>query len=100
MKKPTQKQKIEMYEKFLHKINMCVMCCNDTGVRELVHNADMWSYAFRVGNGGLSERQQQRLITKALWKLCDTPESDKEVEERQRIYTEKKKEREEAAINL
>jgi hypothetical protein len=40
------------------------------------------------------------LITKAFWQLCDTPQSDKEVEERQRIYTEKKKEREEVAINL
>jgi hypothetical protein len=63
------------------------MCCNDTGVRELVHNADDWSYMHRVGNGEPSEREQQRLITKAFWKLCDTPESDKEVEERQRKYT-------------
>jgi hypothetical protein len=54
----------------------------------------------RVGNGEPSEREQQRLITKAFWQLCDTPESDKEIEERQRIYTEKKKEREEAAKNL
>jgi len=88
MKKPTQKQKIEMYEKFLHKINMCVICCDNTGIQELVHNADMWSYAFRVGNGGLSERQQQRVVTEAFWKLCDTPKSDKETEERQKKYLE------------
>jgi len=100
MKKPTQKQKIEMYEKFLHKINMCVICCDNTGVQELVHNADMWSYGFRVGNGEPSEREQQRLVTEAFWRLCDTPKSDKETEERHKLYYEKKKEREKAAKNL
>ena len=88
-KNPTLKEKVKMYEKFLHKINMCVMCCNNLGVQELVHNADMWSYMHRCGNGEPSEREQQRMINSRFWKLLDTPKSDKEVEERQKRYTEK-----------
>ena len=87
-KTPTQKEKIEMYEKFLHKINMCVMCCDDLGVQELVHNADMWSYMHRCGNGEPSEREQQRMINGRFWKLLDTPKSDEATKERQKRYSE------------
>lgn len=87
-KTPTQKEKIEMYEKFLHKINMCVMCCDDLGIQELVHNADMWSYMHRCGNGEPSEREQQRMINSRFWKLLDTPKSDEATKERQKRYSE------------
>lgn len=69
MKTPTQKEKIKMYEDFLHAINMCVISCNDEGIRKLVKNADSWSYAHRVGNGELSEREQQEIINKNFWNL-------------------------------
>lgn len=86
-KTPTLKEKVEMYEKFLHKINICVMCCDDLGVQELVYNADMWSYMHRCGNGEPSDREQQRLINSRFWKLLDTPKSDAAVEERQKRYS-------------
>jgi len=88
-KTPTQKQKVEMYEKFLNKINTCVMCCDNLGIQELVHNADMWSYAHRCGNGEPTEREQQRIVNEKFWKLCDTPKSDEEVKARQKRYSEK-----------
>lgn len=84
---PTQKQKVEMYEKFLNKINMAVMCCDNLGIQELVHNADMWSYVHRCGNGEASDREQLRMVNEKFWKLCDTPRSDKEVKERQKKYS-------------
>jgi hypothetical protein len=47
-----------------------------------------------------TEEDTLNMVTEAFWRLCDTPKSDKEKEERQRIYTEKKKEKEETAKNL
>lgn len=92
-KTPTLKEKVKMYEDFLHKINISVMCCDNLAVQELVHNADMWSYMHRCGNGEPYEREQQRMINESFWKLCDTPKSEKEVEERQKKYSEKQKEK-------
>jgi len=89
-KTPTLKEKVAMYERFLNALNIGVTCVNNDMVRELVMNADRWSYAHRVGNGEPSEREQQRMINKAFWRLCDTPESDKATKERQKRYEEAK----------
>ena len=91
MKTPTLKQKVAMYETFLHKINMFIISPNNDGIRELVENADNWSYAHRVGNGEISDRKQQQLINNAFWKLCDTPNSDAIVLERHKKYSEANK---------
>jgi len=88
MKRPTNKEKILQYESFLHKINMFIVSCNNDGIRELVENADIWSYAHRVGNGELDDDKQQSAIDKAFWKLLDTPETDAITKDRQRKYTE------------
>jgi hypothetical protein len=58
------------------------------GVKELVTNADIWSYAHRVGNGELDDDRQQSVIDNAFWKLLDTPETDAITKDRQRKYTE------------
>lgn len=96
MKTPTLKEKVEMYERFLHKINMFIISCNNTGIAELVKNADIWSYVHRVGNGELSDRQQQKAINKAFWKLCDTPDAEKEAEEMRKSWVESNKQKSEA----
>jgi hypothetical protein len=88
MKNPTLKEKVAQYESYLHKINMFVVSCNNDGIAELVRNADVWSYAHRVGNGELSDKQQQQAINNAFCKLLDTPGADKASAERQRKYTE------------
>lgn len=97
-KKPTLKQKIEMYENFLHKINMFRISCNNEGIRELVDNADIWSYSHRVGNGELSDRKQQQAINNAFWHLLYTPEADKLSKARQKAYTEAQKQKEQAFL--
>ena len=71
MKKPSKKEKIEMYESFLHKINVAVVCGRDDIIRKLIANADNWSYAHRAGNGELTEKEQEDGIVKKFWKLCD-----------------------------
>lgn len=88
MKTPTLKQKVNQYESFLHKINMYCISGNNNGIRELVKNADNFSYSHRVGNGELSDKKQQQAIDNAFWKLLDTPETDAVTKERQRKYTE------------
>ena len=69
---PTDKEKIQQYEKFLHAINMSIMSHNHKRIEGLIHNADMWSYAHRVGNGEYSDEQQDKIIASAFWKLCQT----------------------------
>lgn len=71
MKKPTKDQKIQMYEDFLHKINLAVVCGRSDIMQKLIANADNWSFSHRCGNGELTDKQQQKLITKAFWKLLD-----------------------------
>ena len=100
MKTPNQKEKIAMYESFLHRINMCIISGNHGGIAELVGNADSWSYSHRISNGELSDKQQQKLINNAFWKLCDTPKANKVSQERQKAWTEMTKQKEEAFLNL
>lgn len=69
MSRPTLKQKIEEYEKFLHNINLYLTCNNTIAIKQLLSNADDWSYSHRCGNGELSEKEQQELIDKKFWKL-------------------------------
>ena len=94
MKTPTLRQKADQYESFLHKINSFIVSCNNDGIKELVENADNWSYSHRVSNGELSDREQQRMINNAFWKLLDTPNADKVSTERQKAWAEAQKQKE------
>jgi hypothetical protein len=72
-KNPTLKEKIKMYEDFLHKINLLILCGNDTAIKSLLRNADKWSYAHRMGDGELSEKEMQKNINRCFWRLLDIP---------------------------
>lgn len=89
MKSPTNKEKILQYETFLHKINMFCISGNNDGIKELVENADNWSYAHRRGEF-LTDKQREKIINNMFWKLCDTPKTDKDSEERQKFWAEAK----------
>jgi len=78
---PTLKDKVKVYEQFLHKISMACTCMDNLAIQELVQNADAFSYAHRQGNGELSDRQQQELINAKFWMLLYTPKADKAREE-------------------
>ena len=90
MKIPTLKQKVEMYENFLHKINIFIISGNNDGIRELVNNADNWSYAHRSGEF-LTDKQRRKMINDMFQKLCDTPKADKASTERQKAWTKAQK---------
>jgi len=89
MKSPTNKEKILQYETFLHKINMFCISGNNEGIKELVENADNWSYSHRCGEC-VTDNQRKKMINGTFWKLCDTPKSDKDAEERQKFWAEAK----------
>lgn len=67
---PTLEEKVKMYERFLHDINMARVCGNNDAMNQLINNADTWSYMHRVGNGGLTEEEQQDVIDNAFHNLC------------------------------
>lgn len=67
----TDKEKIKIYEDFLHKLNMYCVACNNDGINKLVENAYRWSYSHRMGNGELSEEIQNELIEESTRKLLD-----------------------------
>lgn len=85
MKVPTLRQKVDHYESFLHKINSFIVSSNNDGIKELVENADNWSYAHRRGEF-LTDKQRETIINDMFWKLLDTPKADKATKERQTKY--------------
>jgi hypothetical protein len=74
-KRPTLREKVQQYEMFLHAINLGIVCNNTEMVRELVGNADRWSYMHRVGEG-IGEKEREDKINGAFWDLCQTPKAD------------------------
>jgi len=68
--KPTQKQKIEMYEQLLHDINtFAAIAMNPEMTSKLIGNICAWSYAHRQGNGEFSDREQSKLVYDRFWNL-------------------------------
>jgi hypothetical protein len=67
---PTLRQKVEMYEKLLHDIQMHAEVTMDGAkVARLIGNICSWSYAHRSGNGELTDKQQQARIDAAFNQL-------------------------------
>ena len=73
----TDKEKIQIYEDFLHAINMAVVCCDNERVKELVMNADSWSYAHRCGEG-MSDTDRQEWIDEKTRNLLSSKAKKKE----------------------
>lgn len=71
----TNRQKVEMYENLLHKIQMYYSVVMDSSkVKELLNNISGWSYAHRSGNGMLGDEEQQNRIDSAFDNLCEIKE--------------------------
>lgn len=67
-----QKQKIQKYEDVLHTIQMYAEVTMDgEKLTKLISNICSWSYAHRMGNGTLSEKQQKKIIKEKFDKLLD-----------------------------
>ena len=71
-KVPTEKEELAMYRGFLHDLNMFASITMDGhAVHELVGKACDWSYAHRVGNGMLTDEEQEQIVSRNFWKLRD-----------------------------
>jgi len=64
---PTKNERIRYMEALLHQLNAARTAGNVEAIHQLLNRIDDWSYAHRVGNGALTDRQQQQLIHKAFW---------------------------------
>lgn len=65
-KKPTLKEKVEVYEHFLHRINFHrTITMNEKAIFKLLELADSWSWAHRAGNGEGGEKEQEERINRA-----------------------------------
>lgn len=74
----TQKQKIELYEKFLEKLSIYHVSAEIEGIKELAKNADRWNYALKQEQS----EETKRLIDWAFRTLCKTPETDRTIRHR------------------
>lgn len=69
-KHPTQKEKIEQYERLLHLIQLhAEVTMRGEIVKDLIGRICSWSYAHRTGNGENTDQEQQAIIDHAFWKL-------------------------------
>lgn len=70
VKRPTQKEKIAVYEDLLHLIQLhAEVTMEPLKVKELINRICSWSYAHRAGNGERSDEQRDANIDAAFWKL-------------------------------
>lgn len=66
----TNKEKINVYESVLHRIQMYAeVSMDEKRLDDLIRKICVWSYAHRCGNGMLTARQQNKLINDAFKKL-------------------------------
>lgn len=65
----TQKDRLRIYEKFMHKVSLYATVMNSDKVREGVELIDAWSYAHRSGNGELSEHEQRQRVDAVMRKM-------------------------------
>lgn len=70
IKRPTQKEKIAVYEDLLHLIQLhAEVTMEPDKVKELINRICSWSYAHRAGNGENAEDERNAAIDHAFWKL-------------------------------
>jgi hypothetical protein len=71
MKKPTQKDKAELFDRVVDIANMAQITMNGKHLRAVIHAMDDYSYSHRVGNGEFSDSEQNKIINLAFWRLDD-----------------------------
>jgi hypothetical protein len=84
------KDKLKIYEDFLHKINLFRLSGNSVGIGELIDNADNWSWSHRVGNGAIEEDVMTANVERLTRVLTDTPKADEATRLRQEQYMKNK----------
>lgn len=68
----TKNEKIKKYEEILHTIQLYAeVTMDEKRLQKLISNICCWSYAHRVGDGFLSESEQEELIERQFDKLLE-----------------------------
>jgi len=68
----SDKEKIYIYESFLHLLQLNAEVVEDIEqTKKLISNACAWSYSHRVGNGEYSDEEQQEIVNNATLNLCN-----------------------------
>ena len=62
-----EREELELFRHLMHRIQMhYAITLNSEEVKNMLKLIDSWSYAHRVGNGQLTEEEQQEKVDKAL----------------------------------
>ncbi len=70
VKRPTQKEKIAVYEDLLHNVQLYAeVTMDEARMKAIIGRICAWSYAHRQGNGELSDEQRDNRIDSAFWNL-------------------------------
>jgi hypothetical protein len=67
----TAEEKVEVYERFFHKINAGCISMNNELISKAISLIDSWSYAHRIGNGELSDEDQQAQINARFERMAE-----------------------------
>lgn len=68
----SDQEKIEVYESFLHQLCMYAQTLNNhKATAQLIANACSWSRAGRIGNGMLTEKEEEGIRERAFYRLLD-----------------------------
>ena len=62
-------EKVQVYERLLHKMQLMQVCHNREGLSKLLDLVFQWSYSSRQGNGEKSEEEIEESVTKAFLKI-------------------------------
>ena len=69
LKQAKTKERIMVYEDMLHALHFAQVAMNPGRVGKLLDSISNWSYSHRMGNGELTDEEQQKLIEKAFHKM-------------------------------
>ena len=65
-------EKVQVYEGLLHDIQLnAEVAMNRDRMKNIISAICDWSYAHRVGNGELTEKEQARVVRRAFDKLAE-----------------------------
>lgn len=67
----TQKERLKIYESFLHQFQLHIMLNNEAKIKEGLQIINRWSYAHRSGNGQLSDYEQKKQVEHVIEQMGD-----------------------------
>jgi len=67
--KYTDQDELRIYRKFMHRMQLFSVACNEAKVVEGVHLIFDWSRAHRVGNGELTDEEVQSIVEGVIQKM-------------------------------